>query len=337
MSAGLQSTYLGLELRNPLVASPSPATGSLEGLKRLEDAGIGAVVLPSLFEEQVEHEAMELHRLAASGAESFPEAPAGFYANIRTYNVTVAKTLRLLTEAKEALSVPVIASVNGTTPGGWVHYAEQLVDAGADALELNVYLIPTDPGVTGADVENRYTDVVAAVREQVSIPLAVKIGPYFSSTANMAGRLVEAGADGLVLFNRFYQPDIDLEELRVVPNLQLSRPDELRLPLRWVAILSDFLTCDLAVTSGVHGADDVLKACLVGADVVMIASALLEHGPDHVTVMLSEMQSWLDDHEYESVDQLRGSMSLGTAPNAESFVRANYMQMLVGYTGDGRR
>ena len=335
MSAGLQSTYLGLELRNPLVASPSPATGSLEGLKRLEDAGIGAVVLPSLFEEQVEHEAMELHRLAASGAESFPEAPAGFYANIRTYNVTVAKILRLLTEAKEALSVPVIASVNGTTPGGWVRYAEQLVDAGADALELNVYLIPTDPGVTGADVENRYTDVVAAVREQVSIPLAVKIGPYFSSTANMAGRLVEAGADAVVLFNRFYQPDIDLEELRVVPNLQLSRPDELRLPLRWVAILSDFLTCDLAVTSGVHGADDVLKACLVGADVVMIASALLEHGPDHVTVMLNEMQSWLDEHEYESVDQLRGSMSLGTTPNAESFVRANYMQMLVGYTGNG--
>jgi dihydroorotate dehydrogenase (fumarate) len=213
-----------------------------------------------------------------------------------------------------------------------VRYAEQLANAGADAIELNVYLIPTDPGITGADVESRHTDVVAAVREQVSLPLAVKIGPYFSSTANMAGRLVEAGADGLVLFNRFYQPDIDLEELRVVPNLQLSEPDDVRLPVRWVAILSDFLTCDLAVTSGIHDADDVLKACLVGADVVMMASALLKFGPEHVTTVLDEMGRWLDEHEYESVDQLRGSMSHRSAPNAESFVRANYMEMLVNYT-----
>jgi dihydroorotate dehydrogenase (fumarate) len=333
MSASMETTYLGQVLRNPLVASASPLTGGIESLRRLEDAGIGAVVLPSLFEEQVEHEGMELQRLAEFGAESFAEALDGYHPDVGAYNIAVEAALRLVVEAKEALSVPVIASLNGTSAGGWVRYAEQLANAGADALELNVYLIPTNPGTTGADVENRYTDLVAAVREQVSLPLAVKIGPYFSSTANMAGRLVEAGADGLVLFNRFYQPDIDLEELRVVPNLQLSEPDDIRLPVRWVAVLSDFLPCDLAVTSGVHDADDVLKACLVGADVAMMTSALLKYGAEHVTTVLDDMRRWLDEHEYESIDQLRGSMSHRSAPNAESFVRANYMEMLVNYTG----
>jgi len=333
MSTSMETTYLGQVLRNPLVASSSPLTGKIESLRRLEDAGIGAVVLPSLFEEQVEHEGMEMQRLVEFGAESFAEALGGYHPDVGAYNIAVEAALRLVSEAKEALSVPVIASLNGTTAGGWVRYAEQLANAGADAIELNVYLIPTDPGITGADIESRYTDVVAAVREQVSLPLAVKIGPYFSSMANMAGRLVEAGADGLVLFNRFYQPDIDLEELQVVPNLQLSEPDDMRLPTRWVAVLSDFVTCDLAVTSGAHGADDVLKACLVGADVVMMASALLKYGPEHVTTVLDEMSRWLDEHEYESMDQLRGSMSHRAAPNAESFVRANYMEMLVNYTG----
>ena len=333
MSASMETTYLGQVLRNPLVASASPLTGGIESLRRLEDAGIGAVVLPSLFEEQVEHEGMELQRLAEFGAESFAEALGGYHPDVGGYNIAVDAALRLVVEAKEALSVPVIASLNGTSAGGWVRYAEQLANAGADALELNVYLIPTNPSTTGAEVENRYTDVVAAVREQVSLPLAVKIGPYFSSTANMAGRLVEAGADGLVLFNRFYQPDIDLEELRVVPNLQLSEPDDIRLPVRWVAVLSDFLACDLAVTSGVHGADDVLKACLVGADVAMMTSALLKYGAEHVTTVLDDMRRWLDEHEYESIDQLRGSLSHRSAPNAESFVRANYMEMLVNYTG----
>ena len=333
MSASMETTYLGQVLRNPLVASSSPMTGKIESLRRLEDAGIGAVVLPSLFEEQVEHEGMELQRLSEFGAESFAEALGGYHPDVAGYNIAVEAALRLVVEAKEALSVPVIASLNGTTAGGWVRYAEQLANAGADALELNVYLIPTDPNTTGADVENRYTDVVAAVREQVSLPLAVKIGPYFSSTANMAGRLVEAGAAGLVLFNRFYQPDIDLEELRVVSNLQLSEPDDIRLPVRWVAVLSDFLSCDLAVTSGAHGAEEVLKACFVGADVVMMTSALLIHGPEHVTTVLEEVQQWLDEHEYESIEQLRGSMSHRSAPNAESFARANYMEMLVNYTG----
>jgi len=332
MSATMDTTYLGLSLTSPLVASSSPLTGKIDTLRRLEDAGAGAVVLPSLFEEQVEHEVMELHRLTQLGAGSFPEALGGYYPEIDDYNVAGEAALRRVAEAKDALEIPVIASLNGTTPGGWVRYAEQLAESGADAIEINVYLIPTDPAATGVDVENRYTDIVAAVREQVDVPLAVKIGPYFSSTANMAGRLVEAGADALVLFNRFYQPDIDLEDFRVVPNLELSRPDEMRLPMRWVAILSDFLLCDLAVTSGAHTPDEVLKALLVGADVVMMASALLRYGPDHVATVLDAMQRWLDDHEYQSIDQLRGSMSYGAAPNAESFIRSNYMQMLINYT-----
>jgi len=336
MSAVLTSTYLGYPLRTPLVASSSPMTGNLETLRRLEDAGIGAVVLPSLFEEVIEHEGMELYRLTEWGAESFPEALSGYYQDVGEYNIASEAALRLVSAAKEALTVPVIASLNGTTPGGWVRYAEQLEDAGADAIELNVYLIPTDSAAPGTDVESRYTDLVAAVREQVSVPLAVKIGPYFSSTANMAARLVESGADALVLFNRFYQPDIDLEELRVVPDLQLSQPDDLRLPMRWVAILRGSLQCDLAVTSGVHSADDVLKALLVGADVTMLASALLKYGPRHVTVLLEGIQDWLDENEYQSVEQLRGSMSLGTAPDAQSFVRANYMQVLASYTGNSR-
>jgi dihydroorotate dehydrogenase (fumarate) len=332
MSASMVTTYLGLELRNPLVASSSPLTGRLETLVRLEDAGVGAVVLPSLFQEQVEHESMELVRLAQLGAESFPEAVGGFYPEVDTANSAADTALRLVEDAKSALTIPVIASVNGTTAGGWVRYAGRLAEAGADAIELNVYLIATDAAATAEDVESRYLDVIAAVRQQVSLPLAVKIGPYFSSIANMARRLVEAGADGLVVFNRFYQPDIDLETLSVVPDLRLSDPSEMRLPVRWVAILADQLDCDLAVTSGAHGADDVTKALMAGADVVMMASALLRHGPEHAATVVDDLQEWLDEHEYASVDQLRGSMSQGAAPDAEAFVRANYMDMLINYT-----
>lgn len=332
MSATLSTSYLGLQLRSPLMASSSPMTRRVDRLKKLEDAGIGAVVLPSLFEEQVEHESMELVRLAQLGAESFPEALGGYYPEVDSVDGAADDALRLLEEAKGALSIPVIASVNGTTPGGWVRYAGRLADAGADAIELNVYLIATDPAATAEDVERRYLDVVAAVRDEVSLPLAVKIGPYFSSIANMAGHFVAAGADALVLFNRFYQPDIDLEELSVVPNLRLSDSSEIRLPVRWVAILSDQLDCDFGVTSGAHDAEDVIKALLAGADVVMMASALLRHGAEHAATVLEGLQSWLDEHEYESVDQLRGSMSQRSAPEAESFVRANYMDMLVNYT-----
>ncbi|MGI9667220.1 MAG: dihydroorotate dehydrogenase-like protein, partial [Acidimicrobiia bacterium] len=240
--------------------------------------------------------------------------------------------LRHLVASKEALDIPVIASLNGTTRGGWTHYARKIEESGADALELNVYLIPTDPYASGPDVERRYLDLVEAVRAEVTIPLAVKIGPYFSSTPNMARQLVEAGADGLVLFNRFFQPDIDLETLEVVPRVNLSPRTALLLPLRWIGILRGQVQTDFAITSGVHTAEDALKAVLVGADATMMASALLRGGAGQVSMMLSEMQTWLDEHEYQSIEQMKGSMSIGSAANPDAFVRANYMKILTTYT-----
>jgi dihydroorotate dehydrogenase (fumarate) len=332
MTANLSTTYLGLDLPNPIIASSSPLTENLESLKRLEAAGASAVVLPSLYEEQIEHEAMEVQRLYDYGSESFAEALSGYFPEMEDYNTQTEAYLRHVTDARAALSIPVIASLNGTTRGGWTHYAARLQEAGAHALELNIFLIPTDPYATGADIEKRYLDLVSAVRAEVTIPLAVKIGPYFSSTAHMARQLVDAGADGLVLFNRFYQPDIDLDELRVVPNLRLSDSDELRLPLRWLAILCGKVNCDLAVTTGVHTSEDALKAVLVGANAVMMASALLQDGPQKVTEVLGGMSRWLDDHDYVSLEQMRGSMCLQSAPNPDAFIRANYMKMLVTYT-----
>lgn len=332
MTANLSTTYLGLDLPNPIIASSSPLTENLESLKRLEAAGASAVVLPSLYEEQIEHEAMEVQRLYDYGSESFAEALSGYFPEMEDYNTQTEAYLRHVTDARAALSIPVIASLNGTTRGGWTHYAARLQEAGAHALELNIFLIPTDPYATGVDIEKRYLDLVSAVRAEVTIPLAVKIGPYFSSTAHMARQLVDAGADGLVLFNRFYQPDIDLDELRVVPNLRLSDSDELRLPLRWLAILCGKVNCDLAVTTGVHTSEDALKAVLVGANAVMMASALLQDGPQKVTEVLGGMSRWLDDHDYVSLEQMRGSMCLQSAPNPDAFIRANYMKMLVTYT-----
>lgn len=332
MTANLSTSYLGLDLPNPIIASSSPLTENLESLQRLEAAGASAVVLPSLYEEQIEHEAMEVQRLYDYGSESFAEALSGYFPEMEDYNTQTEAYLRHVTDARAALSIPVIASLNGTTRGGWTHYAARLQEAGAHALELNIFLIPTDPYATGADIEKRYLDLVSAVRAEVTIPLAVKIGPYFSSTAHMARQLVDAGADGLVLFNRFYQPDIDLDELRVVPNLRLSDSDELRLPLRWLAILCGKVNCDLAVTTGVHTSEDALKAVLVGANAVMMASALLQDGPQKVTEVLGGMSRWLDDHDYLSLEQMRGSMCLQSAPNPDAFIRANYMKMLVTYT-----
>jgi dihydroorotate dehydrogenase (fumarate) len=328
----LGTSYLGIELANPLVASSSPLTGHVDTLLELEAAGVGAVVLPSLFEEQIEHEAMELQRLAEFGSESFPEALSGYHPEMDDYNLHTTAYIDLVSSARTELRIPVIGSLNGTTRGGWVHHARRIEAAGAHALELNIYLIPTDGDVPGSEVENRYLHLVEAVRSDVAIPLAVKIGPYFSSTANMARRLADAGADGLVLFNRFYQPDIDLEDLRVVPNLHLSHPDEVRLPLRWVAILTGQVKADLAVTTGIHGAEEAIKALLVGARVAMMTSALLRNGPGHLRRVLAAMRQWLDEHEYASIDQLRGSMSLRAAPNPEAFTRANYMKMLTTYT-----
>ncbi len=332
MTADLTTRYLGLELKNPLMASSSPLTGDLDGLHRLEEAGISAVVLPSLFEEQIEHEAIEVSKLMEYGAESFAEARGGYFPELDDYNTGPDHYLQDVAAAKEALEIPVIASLNGTTRGGWVRYAKKLEDAGADALELNVYLIPTDPYATGPDVEQRYIDLLRAVKESVSIPVAMKIGPFFSSLAHTARELVDAGADGLVLFNRFYQPDIDLENLKVVPNVQLSTSQEVRLPLRWVAILRDKVRCSLAVTRGVHSADDVLKAILVGADAAMMASALLQQGPAHAAEVLAGVSSWLEEHNYESIEQMKGSMSMASAPNPDGFIRANYMRMLTTYT-----
>jgi len=286
-----------------------------------------------LYEEQIEHEATELSRLAEFGADSFAEALGGYLPELPDYNTGPGDYVRSVESAKAALDIPVIASLNGTTRGGWVRYAKKLVDAGADALELNVYLIPTDPYATGHDVEQRYLDLVRAVKEAVAVPLAVKIGPYFSSLGYMARQFVDVGADALVLFNRFYQPDIDLQNLEVTPNLKLSDPVEVRLPMRWVAILCGKVRCDLAVTTGVHTPTAAIKSLLVGANVVMMASALLKHGPQHVGVILDGLRTWLEENGYESVDQMRGSMSMEKAPHPDQYVRANYMRMLTSYTG----
>ncbi|MDH3706867.1 MAG: dihydroorotate dehydrogenase-like protein [Acidimicrobiia bacterium] len=331
MTADLSTRYLGLDLANPVVASPSPVTGDIDQLRRLEDAGIAAVVLPSLFEEEIEHETAALQQLDHHGAGAFAEAAEGYLPPLTEVETAASRHVDLVSSARKALSVPVIASLNGVTPGGWVRYASRLEDAGAHALELNIYLVATDPTHEAAEVEQRYAELVAAVGDSVSIPLSVKIGPYFSSLTSLARRLEQAGADGLVLFNRFYQPDIDLELLQVVPSIVLSSPTELRLPLRWTAVLSEILDGDLAVTTGVHHGDDVLKALLVGANVAMMASALLKEGPEHVAAVLSHVQQWLTDHGYASVDQLRGAMSMSAIDRPEQYVRANYIQTLHSY------
>ena len=327
----LQSRYLGLTLRSPLVASPSPATGRLDSLLRLEDAGVGAVVLPSLFEEEVEAEAITLHERLEAGAGVHGEA-ADYFPDVDLDHLGLERHILLVEQAVERLSVPVIASVNGTTAGGWVRYARDLVSAGASAVELNMYDVATDPTVTGAEVEQRYLDLVAAVRDAVSVPLAVKVSPYFASFANMAARMVTAGADGLVLFNRFYQPDLDLETLDVTPRLELSRPGELRLPLRWIALLRPQLPqTSLALTSGVASGADVAKGLLAGADVVMAASELLRQGVERAGHLLAELVDWMHAHEYESVDQLRGSVAHHSAADPAAFERAQYQRVLASW------
>ncbi len=288
--------------------------------------------MPSLFEEQIEQEAIEVQRLLDFGAGSFAEALGGYFPDLNDYNTGPEGYLRHVEQARKVVDIPLMASLNGTTRGGWVRYAKRLEETGIDAIELNIYLVPTDTYAEGPAVEQRYLDLVTAVVEQVSVPVAVKIGPYFSSLANMAGRFVDAGAAGLVLFNRFYQPDIDLDELEVVPNLQLSDSTELRLPLRWVAILAGRVRASLAVTTGVHTGSDVIKSLLVGADAVMMASALLRKGPSHARGVLAEVAGWLEENEYESVRQMRGSMSMKSAPNPDGFIRSNYMKVLASYT-----
>jgi dihydroorotate dehydrogenase (fumarate) len=327
----LRTRYLGLRLAHPLVPSASPLGADLDVLKRLEEAGAAAVVLPSLFEEQIEGEAMAVDHALEQGREAHAEA-VSYLPELAGYNAGPEAYVEHVAAAKAALDVPVIASLNGSSRGGWLHYARLFEEAGADALELNVYAVEADTSETADHVEQRILEVVRAVRVEVRIPVAVKLGPFFTALAHFAARLVVAGADGLVLFNRFVQPDIDLETLRVVPEVHLSRRDELRLPLRWIAILHGRVPVSLAATSGIHEPEDVVKALLAGADVTMTASALLRHGPQRLTELRDGLRAWLEAHEYESVEQLKGSLSQASCPDPSAFERASYMQALVSYS-----
>ena len=326
----LSTNYLGLHLKNPIVPSASPLSRTVESMKRLEDAGAAAIVMYSLFEEQIAHEAAELDHYLNYGTESYAEALTYFPA-AEEYNLGPDEYVELLHRAKQALDIPVIGSLNGISTGGWIDYARKIEQAGADAIELNVYYIPTDPELTSQEVEDRYLEVLHAVKQTVTIPVAMKLSPFFSSMANMARRLDTAGANGLVLFNRFYQPDIDLETLEVVPGVVLSTPMALRLPLRWIGILYGKVKASLAATSGIHTAHDVIKMLMVGADVTMMCSALLKNGPAHITKVLAEVRQWMLEHEYVSVSQMKGSMSQKSVADPAAFERANYMKALNQY------
>jgi dihydroorotate dehydrogenase (fumarate) len=326
----LSTSYLGLKLKNPVVPSASPLSHSLDSMRRLEDAGASAIVMYSLFEEQIAHETAELNHYLSYGTESFAEALT-YFPESDDYNLGPEEYVGLIHKAKQSLGIPLIGSLNGVSTGGWIKYAKKIEEAGADALELNVYYIPTDPKLAGDDVENRYFEVLNAVKSTVRIPVAMKLNPFFSSLANIAHRLDAAGVDGLVLFNRFYQPDIDLEALEVKPNVILSTPQALRLPLRWIAILHGRVKASLAATSGIHTAQDVLKMLMAGADVTMMASALLKHGPQQITTILADMDQWMLEHEYHSVQQMKGSMSQKSIADPAAFERANYMKALQSY------
>jgi dihydroorotate dehydrogenase (fumarate) len=329
----LTTTYLGLALRTPLVASASPLSKSLASLRRLEDAGASAIVMHSLFEEQIHQEMHQLDHYLNYGVNSFAEA-LDYFPDLGHYNLGSDAYLTLISEAKAALDVPIIGSLNGVSPGGWTNHAQKIQEAGADALELNIYYVAADVDVTGAAVEQMYLEVIRAVRESVSIPVAVKMNPYFSSMANMARQMAAAGADALVLFNRFYQPDFDLERLEVVPHLVLSSSHELRLPLRWVAMLHGRVPVDLAITTGVHTHEDVLEGMMAGAKVTMVASELLRHGVERIGQIEAELVRWMTDHEYVSIRQMQGSMSQLHVADPAAFERANYMKVLQSWQQD---
>ena len=323
----LTTTYLGLRLRSPLVASASPLSKSVENVRRLQDAGAGAVVLYSLFEEQITHESLELDHYLQVGSNSYAESMS-YFPDLEHYNLGPEQYLRHLGAVKKAVDIPVIASLNGVSSGGWVEYARRMQEAGADALELNIYYLAADPLLSAAELENSYVALVRDVTRQVSIPVAVKLSPFFTSLPHLARRLVEAGAQGLVLFNRFYQPDFDLENLEVVPHLELSTSRDLLLPLRWIAMLHGRVQADFALTSGVHSSEDALKAMMAGANVAMLASELLAHGIPRMTAILDGMSEWMVLHDYESIEQMRGSMSQAAVAEPAAFERANYMKVL---------
>jgi dihydroorotate dehydrogenase (fumarate) len=329
VTVDLRTHYLGLELRSPIVASSAPHNRDPVAVVRLERAGVGAVVLPSLFEEEILTEEIGLNRSLEQGTEHFAEA-LDYFPAVEGFISTADRYLASLAQVKAQAMVPIIASLNATSAGGWVRYAQLIQEAGADALELNLYRVAADPTRTAAEMEAADLALIAAVRASITIPLAVKLSPYYSAFAHFAAAAREAGADGLVLFNRFYQPDLDLDSLDVVPRLELSQAWELRLPVRWIAILRPQLgpEVSLAATSGAHSGEDVVKGLLVGADVVMMTSALLRHGPEHVATVEAELRAWMVEREYESVDQLRGSASAATAGDPAAFERANYMATL---------
>ena len=323
----LTTTYLGLELKNPLVASASPLSKKIDSAKKLEEAGVSAIVMYSLFEEQIIHESLELYHYLTRGTNSFAEAQT-YLPDIGTYNMGPEKYLKHLSALKKAVSIPVIGSLNGVSKGGWVSYARFMQDAGADAVELNMYYLPADPALTGQDLEDNYVDLIGAVKSRIDIPLAVKLSPFVTSLPHLASRLAAAGADGLVLFNRFYQPDFDLEELEVVRSLELSDSRDLLLPLRWISILYGKVDADFGLTSGIHTAQDVLKAMMAGAKVAMTASAVLRDGYERVPVMLNDLQAWMEAHEYESIKQMQGSMSQKSVAEPAAFERSNYIKIL---------
>lgn len=327
----LTTSYLGLKLRTPLVASSSPLCKDIANILRLEDSGASAIVLHSLFEEQITAESGVLDRYLSEGTESFGEA-LSYFPEMTSYNLGPDPYLNHLRKAKESCDVPVIASLNGVSSGGWIRYAQLMEQAGADALELNVYYLPTDLEMTSEKVEEMYSDLVSHVKASIRIPVAVKVGPFFTAFANTAKRLDEAGADGLVIFNRFYQPDFDLNSLEVVPNLMLSDSSELRLRLHWAALLYNKIRPDIAITGGVHTAEDIVKSLMAGARVTMMTSALLRHGPEYLSKLEEDLGDWMEEHEYESVQQMRGSMSSQAVTEPAAFERANYMRVLSSYT-----
>jgi dihydroorotate dehydrogenase (fumarate) len=326
----LTTNYLGMHLKNPIVASSSPLSHSVDSIRRLEDAGASAVVMYSLFEEQIGFDSYYIDHHLTQGIDSYAES-ISYFPDMQSYNVGPDEYLNLIRRAKDSVGIPVIGSLNGTSVGGWTDYATLIEEAGADALELNVYYLPANTAIKGIDVEALYLDILGAVRETVTIPVAIKRSPFFSSIANMASCLSDEGADGLVLFNRFYQPDFDLENLEVAPRLVLSNSNELRLPLRWVAILYGRVNADLAITSGVHTSQDVVKGLMAGAKVTMMASELLQNGIRRIGQVLNEVVTWLNEHEYESVTQMIGAMSQKHCAEPAAFERANYMKMLQSY------
>ena len=326
----LSTTYLGLKLKNPIVAGASPLSRDVGTIKRIEDSGASAIVMHSLFEEQLQFEAEELNHFLQHGTESFAEATS-YFPEADEYRVGPEQYLENIQAAKAATSFPVIGSLNGVSTGGWIDYAKKVQEAGADALELNVYYLPTDPNLDSGDVEQIYVDILTAVKKSVNIPVAMKLSPFFSSLAGFAQRVDEAGADGLVLFNRFYQPDIDLENLEVVPNIVFSNPFEMRLPLRWIAILFGKVDASLAASTGVYTGQDAIKMLMAGADVTMLCSALLTHGVERIGVILTQIKTWMEENEYDSINTMKGSMSQKNCPEPAAFERANYMKALNSY------